>query len=396
MIHSVYCILLVCIFLNCSNNSSTYEIESLTDVLTLELTFGDKDISDDFLLSLPYYIKVATNDDIIVSDETRLKIYDMNGNPKQIVGGPGEGPGEFETIGGVSFGPKGHLSVWGLTISLFSRDYKFMNKERFRGSNLQNSIKDLYQWDRADLKKVIFLNNDEMLLHIAGGDPRGTFDGLKYEALILQKDKNLETIAFHKVEHDYTKPVEGNTFNSTSANLSFLSRFLWVLGTEQKVVYVETGKDELFDNQTGKYALHIIHMESGVENVIVHNYERTLIRDSQIERFNPNTTVNSRYPELKPVLEEFMEIAKDNKYNHSLQALYSDNNYVFAFTYKINQANEIFTDVFDIDSGEYISSAYFPFKPKDIKNGYAYNREKSDEGFYVVTKYKIDPKVYGK
>ena len=53
-------------------------------------------------------------------------------------------------------------------------------------------------------------------------------------------------------------------------------------------------------------------------------------------------------------------------------------------------------DVFDADSGEYITSACFPFLPFPIINGYIFKEEENEEGFKVFNKYKIDPAVYGK
>ena len=46
----------------------------LENVLTLELSFGDKNLPDEYLLANPYAVVVAKNNDIIVFDESRLKI----------------------------------------------------------------------------------------------------------------------------------------------------------------------------------------------------------------------------------------------------------------------------------------------------------------------------------
>ena len=70
--------------------------EILSDVLQLELTFGDKDLPDEYLLARPGGIAVNDNGDILVVDENRVKVYSNNGREKSIIGGPGEGPGYFE------------------------------------------------------------------------------------------------------------------------------------------------------------------------------------------------------------------------------------------------------------------------------------------------------------
>ncbi|MFC1554916.1 hypothetical protein ACFL7D_09795, partial [candidate division KSB1 bacterium] len=70
--------------------------------------------------------------------------------------------------------------------------------------------------------------------------------------------------------------------------------------------------------------------------------------------------------------------------------------FIFVFTFQKDNDLGIFTDVINADSGKHISSAYFPFIPKAIKNGYTYKTGKNTEGFYVIQKYRIHPAVYGK
>ncbi|MCH8286728.1 hypothetical protein IIB79_09420, partial [candidate division KSB1 bacterium] len=43
--------------------------EPLTDVLTLELSFGDKDLPDEYLLANPTGITVNEKGEILISDE---------------------------------------------------------------------------------------------------------------------------------------------------------------------------------------------------------------------------------------------------------------------------------------------------------------------------------------
>jgi hypothetical protein len=81
-----------------------------------------------------------------------------------------------------------------------------------------------------------------------------------------------------------------------------------------------------------------------------------------------------------------------------MQQLKTDGGYIFIFTNRVNNKNEILTDVFDVKIKKYISSSYFPFIPLVIKNGYAYkfNDAGLTKDYPKVEKYKISPIVYGK
>jgi hypothetical protein len=60
----------------------------LENVFTLELSFGDKNLPDEYLLAKPAGIAVGTDGSIIVVDENKLKVFTGAGKPVKIVGRP--------------------------------------------------------------------------------------------------------------------------------------------------------------------------------------------------------------------------------------------------------------------------------------------------------------------
>ncbi len=99
-----------------------------------------------------------------------------------------------------------------------------------------------------------------------------------------------------------------------------------------------------------------------------------------------------------------------NKYSYmpTLIKIITDDNHIFAFQYRHNIDGEYLVDVFDGENGEYISSAWFPFIPHDIKKGKAYfckyhysqwirwkmnyvGPNLDQDGFPAIEVYKIDP-----
>ena len=85
------------ILLNCNSGSdvTTSGTEPLTDVLTLELSFGDKDLPDEYLLANPRGIAVNDEGDVFVTDEDRVKVFGDDGKEKAIIGRNGRGQESF-------------------------------------------------------------------------------------------------------------------------------------------------------------------------------------------------------------------------------------------------------------------------------------------------------------
>jgi len=79
-----------------------------------------------------------------------------------------------------------------------------------------------------------------------------------------------------------------------------------------------------------------------------------------------------------------------------LQRIITDNYFIFAVTYEYNEGKGYLVDIFNSSSREYLRSAYFPFIPDFLKNGYAYRLKTGSDIFPEVEKYKVNPAVYGK
>ena len=117
--------------------------EPLTDVLTLVLTFGDEfENAEDYLLAGPGMIAVTENNNIMVVDEQKVKVFSPTGLPQSIFGGEGQGPGEFENVYRMWLNPNGYLTVFGgrfgFTAHYFRPDRSFIERANFRSTNPYN------------------------------------------------------------------------------------------------------------------------------------------------------------------------------------------------------------------------------------------------------------------
>jgi hypothetical protein len=362
----------------------------LENVLTLELSFGDKDVPDEYLLVEPKQIAIDAAGNIFVCDENRIKVYDKNGKPKTIVGRPGEGPGEFNYIRKFTLGPSGFLSVIEVLsphISLFSQDFKFIYKENFNFSRSYELIKNNYALQNMNLFSVVYLNRNERILYVSAQE--SNFSKLPCEILVYEKEGETPKALVKYIDEFYFIERWGNRI--FSYNMLYLSNFFWQLIPNNKIIYVDIVKDNIVDQKTAYYSINKIVLTDSVIERITHQYQRTPILYEQYGYLDNY----SESPERTAVIKKVKKAVEQEKYNRSLQGLLCDRDYVFTFAYT-NKNGAILTDVFDVDKKLYIVSVFIPGIPKAIFDGYAYYVNKSKDGFPVIQKYRIDPRVYGK
>ncbi|MFC1564434.1 hypothetical protein ACFL6G_05820 [candidate division KSB1 bacterium] len=366
------------------------------DILTHVLSFGDDEINlpADYLLARPRDVVVHRNGDIIVIDEDKIKVYDKDGKPKLIRGGEGQGPGEFDVR---AWKPRisgnGYLSVqdqfYGM--NLYGPDYKFIKKENFWQNAVYENISDDYDI-RGVIYGFIYMNDTNRVLYMEGGS-KSNPDESGTTLLGIYDGDNFNEIAKQPRQNIYIIPLVFESGSSVNVQFSFrfLGQFLWDYSTIEKLVFIDKGQDIISEDRA-EYELKIYSLADGSAGSIRHEYERIPIEDEMVED-------NMNHPR-RDRMEDALEVVKSEimakVYNASLQQIKTDGEFVYAFTYKKNEKDEILTDVFNVNTGEYISSAYFPIVPSFIKDGFAYLLiPGSADNFPRIEKYRINPKVSG-
>lgn len=393
------------VFLQCSVSPESVNIEKpvFENAVTLALRFGDDDRSlpSEFLVARPRALGVSKNNEILLIDENRIKVYDQDGKPVRIVGSPGQGPGEFESASGLHIGPSGFISVKNTSsISLFSPDLEFINQIRYTNSASFKQLKKENNWQSGLALYAVFFGADEKVVLVNGIEyPENEVSKMTNKSYVLAHEKNgiSYTVAEYKQEYNSMIMMQAT---AVSYNLQFFGSFLWSILPGNKVVYINTGSD--FDkSDTGSYyKLNLLSLDTKSKEILERTYDPVKIEDDMLPEIE-----SEQMEEIegfdKRTYENFMDDMYDFRDNMvhcaPLQALRVDGNYLFAFTYKKNDKNEIFTDVFDIGSMEHISSLYFPNIPRAIANGFAYRIEREDkDSFFTIAKYKINPEVYNR
>lgn len=230
--------------------------EILDNVFALELSLGadEQSLPDEYLIAQPTGIVISDNDDIIVADESRLKVFDKNGNPKQIIGGPGEGPGEFtKGMLRLSTTESGYLTVlsgqWYEKCSIFTPDYTFLSDENLMNSYLRKKLLDEYNGNQMFFNGIYYYSPDERIIHsqVWGSGKRKSNQFHWYWKITYQKDGQLTSIA------DYENMGEP---------LLIGGYLLFSLLPEKKIIYTNTRKHKYKENGSWYYSMFVYDLKN--------------------------------------------------------------------------------------------------------------------------------------
>ena len=400
-------VLTLLLLFNCSSEIDIQTAEMpppLTDMLTLELSFGDEETitKDEFLLAQPRAIVVNSIGDVIIADEGRIKVFDENGKEKQIFGGIGQGPQDFFTGHAPYMSPTGYLmivdayrseysqfnniyrsrSMLSQSYNLFAPDYTFIEKKRFENSLHAKEYCKSKGYTIYDISKIFAINPTESVYEIAFKKKSAGSGETNHVEILYENADNIVPLV-------HTGLIDDPHTISTKNPLGELH---WELLPDRRVVYVDANED-IYNGRTGSlYTIHLIILDGLDEKQITRRFTPVEYPESlfDLEKYGKLPEEMYKAEQMK------VQAYRDKKYYPSIERMKIDRYYAFMFTYNKNDDSGILTDVFDLEAGKYITSVYFHFKPAAIINGYSITLARNEEGFFVIQKYRIDPAVYGK
>lgn len=375
------------------------------DLLTLELTFGSEiyGTKDEYLLAIPSgSMRVTDTGDILISDEVKIKVYDKNGKGKKIIGRRGQGPGEFANNPILSISPKGYLTAYEFGrieyYTIYSPDYKFINKKRIFSSYLISE----YDWlnnqgidpkSRVSVYNIIYLDSSARIFYLYLRNDNVSRDILLYE----DDNRDAPVILNHKT---------GDIKNITKNLISSLTavRFKWGFLPDNRIFYCQNNEYEYNEKTGWEYTFHIVSLDNFEDKTLTRKFKPVPYSKSFLESV-VSVSVNLKKfgKEFEKERKKIQKALKENKYWPPVQWIMFDGNYVFFILFNEDTKGNNLIEVYDVDTNKFISSFYAPWMdvnlpntPNRINNGYAYNVETDEDGFYVICKYKINPAVYGK
>lgn len=390
-------ILLVCfiVFLFCckKTGNENKSLLPLENVLTRVLSFGaDKTaLPKEYLLSFPLSISVDENQNIYVLDENRIKVYDQNGKPFSIIGGPGQNPGEFENPENMTMSKSGYISVTGYNSnSVFNKEHRFLYRRTMRGKRFISEYVRRNNYYSANYLKSYAVNDSTQITqYIFFTAPKN--DILYFPHLLVYEtpDTTCELLS----QEIKLSVVMDNSL----APIPNQPPLIWAILGDNVVVYTDPLKNMPQIGSDCQYYLYLFSPDNFQKKEIRHPYSPAAIPDSIKQNYWKRYAKQFElYPPSEKVKSKTAEILGELKYEPIIEDIFTDLDRIFVFTSAINKKDEILTDIFNADTGQYIQSAYFPVYPFIIKDGYLYTAGKNKDNYHVIEKYKIDPKVYGK
>lgn len=404
--------IMVALFLNCNSDSynrvqssANYNTPYESDLLSFEMSFASElsGTKDDFLLiGPPFDLYVKNNEDILLIDENKIKVYNKLGKGIKLIGRRGKGPGEFGFSPELFLGPKEYMVVLDNDniYNLYSSDYTFIEKKRFQNNQKfidylndivpglkKGSVKKLYPFNRSEkVYQVDFMNEKANVLYTS----------------IVYEDKNTISELIN-----CKKPSSLLGEENTGVDTPILGLLVWDILPDRRIVYINTDDDEHSEQNGSNYTVHIISIDTHEETkikqkFIPYEYSEDLI-NSRLERSRSRNLSNSN----KALFEKYAKILSEKKYNPSIINIKIDGYYAFIYVYreltgeeseKIDNGENIdrLVDVFDLKRGIFLKQVVFPGFFGAIKNGFAYESAIDKDGFAEIRKYKINQSVYEK
>ena len=396
MVRFICKVLIPVFILSCGTNSNGDLDDTIIfdDILSLENSFGADFTDEDYLLVNPRGLYVTNDDDIIVFDELKMKIYDADGHPKNIIGGEGEGPGEFIDYNTIRGNNNGFITVFSQTrntYSVFSPELDFLNKINLLINSPYKGFLEGLNYKLGNPHSIIALNKNEVMFQIATES--------------IEKSPNNEqyVFLFHFNGNELTKIVNYSMPNaiiggSISHRSNELGSFSMALLSDNRIAYTQSYHESTQSGDTGKYIINIVSLDDFTNNPITKNYDPV-----PLEYSDELLSLWKNWEDGEPFMARSYRLLKENviaeydkrKFKSPVQNILADRNLIFVFTYKLSDTGQIYTDLFDSTTLEYAGTALFPFVPYQIKNSFAYRLTKDEDEFEIVEKYTVNKKIYG-
>ena len=372
-----------------------------SQILTLVTSFGDENLPSEYLLAYPLSMQVNTAGNIYVFDEQKIKVYNPNGKPKCIIGGPGEGPGEFGKYPNVlRIAPNDFLTTnIDYIYNIFKPDNTLVKKSNIKFNTIFNDFINNNNFELFDIDRILALNENTLVVECTLGNSSVVKSGMRIEGLVYLTDKDAHFITKSEV-------LWGREGGWVWVH--------WSLINESTIVYSSSNfilDKNIQNTNQPEYILTLSDIARAKKREIRQKYQPVALPDSIKEKIEQIIDLDKKMmsnqmfvlgaggiESLTGMMQTYEKIKNFGQFA-PVQKIRTDGTYIFVFTYKTNKNGEIFTDVFDAQVDKYITSVYFPFIPLVIKNGYAYsfNDFETNKSLYPkVEKYTIDHSVYGK
>lgn len=376
--------------------------EPLEGVHTLVATFLFEDVPEDFILARPGLIAVSLDSDLLILDEDYLKVFDSTGRAKQLVGGPGDGPGEFRNVWRIWYSPNGYYTVFGGQFGniahYFRPDHSFIERTDFWTTRPFLDFIESRGLIPQRLECIYALTEHERIYALRSRDPDPDHQDDSYVFLFHETPDTLRCLA----EYRQTNAIWAG---ASGIELPFLGTLEFLPLEDRRLVYLHTYHDGGMGEDDPCYTLTFYSLDSGRTTRVRHAYQPveidrgTFSLPGEVVRSpDPETTrrMNRDRQSLPHLVAERFE---EQKYQTPVSRLIAEGNRLFVFLARPPGENEDeetpldLVDIYDVNTMQYVVSARLPFGTQ-IRDGYLYSPQRSSETGYSIRKYRLDPRLW--
>lgn len=381
----LYYLLILILFINCSKVQDKESISSydvLENVLSFDISFGDENIKDEFLLAKPNGIAVDNDGNIFIADENKIKVFDVNGKEKGIFGGTGFGPGEFSYGRSPTISHSNILTVldhYGYKVFNLKgellNEYNFNRISHFKTIEKDNGISSL------EPIKIIFVKNNLKIMYLAGMKSLPNRSFLNGVHLLIRD--NGDSLIILNQNEETTHFIDFNT--PSVVLIPFTGNLFYLLLPDSRLLYTFQSYLKQKVDDYPSYKINVLSLKNGELKYIRHEYNPIIIPDSLKAPW-----ISSDKPK------DLRNFIKNIHYYPPVQKIFADEDLLFVFMYEKNSENEFLVNIFDLSNDKFLKNAYFSVIPDIIKNKYAYIVIMGENIFPRLERYRIDNLVYEK
>jgi hypothetical protein len=348
----------------------------------LVLEFGDENLPDEYLIANPVDVSVTHSGDIIVSDEYKMKIFDKNGNPKQIIGSSGQGPEEFSSFPIVYISETGYISVThGAYYSTLTPDYEFIEKKNIFTGNI---LKKAYEG----------LNRTHGQLHYMN-----TFGPSEKVFVIRVRTINLNESVYVIIYQngDELKTINCLTNENDNWPVSQVCNVVMSFLNKKRIVYGKNYEFKTLKNSQCELSLFIQGFSDSVKKEMKITYNPVPLPEDLFTAVKMASRRVTKKRE-KQWLSKATKILKKLKYRPHVHFILTDGDFIFLVSRYQNSDNYLPIEVYNTLTGKLINEFSIPVYPRMITHGYLYgfNDYYSEGTLPKVYKYRLHPRLYGK
>ncbi|MFC1554329.1 hypothetical protein ACFL7D_06825 [candidate division KSB1 bacterium] len=360
-------------------------------------------------------LAVFKNGDVLIPDGDKVKIFNFMMINEKSLDNSDLTNRENNPYSGrkvnyqVTVGPLGYvcvseaqLNIIGINnryMNVYDHEYRHLDTENIRNNQyLTGLIEELeLDPDNFGIRKMIIINENKRVYLI---DALKQVDYQQYGIfeLLLYEDKNTIELLYQGIKFGNISTARLTNYVEGIIDLQF------EVLDNGFIVYSHPHYDNKINEVGAEYILHIFDTRRKRAEQIIHKYD-PVENPSPADKHIGGLILREEHKDLK--IDDIVSVDRLIKQDKlpPFSRIIADGDFLFVILNNKNKTGEHLTDIFDMSSGKYLRSVYFPprfaeqyFPEGDstIQNGFAYLLEYSPSKSPELILYRINPPVYRK